>query len=140
MTDSLLINHPEMDADHQAIHQAWCALVEALKKGEQRQSEPVYQETCNMESLLKAFRAECAEHFAWEENLMTEMGYASQGMHQMEHRCFLDEFDRHAANWAEQTQLDQARDYWLRALPLALENHIMTADLVLAQWLQRHGR
>lgn len=127
ITQDLLTNVPEIDAQHQELIRRIDTLLQAWESG--RGSEEV-------QAVLKYLEDYVIEHFGTEERYMDRYGYTNRTAHKSQHQVFVKTFlrlkERYLTRGADKALIAETNDvlvdYFLK--------HIRYADKALALFLK----
>lgn len=125
---------PSMDATHHEEVEVVNEIGRLIKTG---QAGNLDREALNAK--LDEWVAHTRRHFARENRLMEEAGFAAYGVHSREHTQVLARLEQVCKDWQATGDLDALADYVLGHWPEWFRGHVASMDTMTAIFLSRQG-
>jgi len=129
-SDLSLIANEEINSIHLEEVEILNALISLVHNGE---------DSAAITSTFQQFIDHMQEHFAYEEGLMKDSGYAMYSIHQAEHYKVLNEARYNFMDWNSAKDIERLNDYFSEELVAWYDQHVDAMDKPMADFLKIDG-
>ena len=126
-SDLSLISNDEINSIHLEEVEILNSLISLVNNG--KNSEAIT-------STFEQFINHMQEHFAYEEGLMKDAGYAMYSIHQAEHYKVLNEARYNFMDWNSAKDIDRLCEYFSEDLVAWYDQHVDAMDKPMADFLR----
>jgi len=128
--DLTSIAHDEINAIHAQEIDILNGLIALVRSGEEHEAI-----TTSFQEFIDHMQA----HFAYEESLMKDAGYAMYAIHQAEHYKVLNEARYNFMDWSSSKDIERLREYFEEDLVAWYDQHVDAMDKPMADFLKHKG-